>query len=100
MKTPFGDEDHHMDSFKPYQESHTGKSIPFLYYKPAKVPENDTWMVEKILKHRTYKGRQQWLVLWKGYTTPTWEGVEQFVGYAQDDWKEYNKTHSIPVVFE
>ena len=100
VKTPFGDEDHHMDSFKPYVESHTGKSIPFLYYKPPKVPESDTWTVEKILKHREYKGKQQWLVLWKGYTNPTWEGVEQFIGYAQDDWRDYNKKHKIPVVFE
>ena len=99
--TPYGDEDHHMDAMKPYTPELTGKSIPFLYYKPTTVPEGDTWIVEKILKHRKSRdGRLQWLVKWRGYEKTSWENAEQFVGYTQNDWKEYNLKHNISVKFE
>ena len=100
VQTPFGDEDHHMDSFKPYKTDLKGKSIPFLYYKPPTVPEDDNWIVEKILKHRQKDGRLQWLVKWKGHKQQTWEYAEQFVGHTQSDWKEYNQKHNIAVTFE
>ena len=77
-----------------------GKSIPFLYYKPPTVPEDDTWIVEKILKHKTTGGRLYWLVKWKGFDKPTWETAEKFVGYTQDDWKQYNLKNKLSVTFE
>ena len=89
-----------MDSFTPYQPGLQGKSIPFLYYKPPVVPEDDHWVVEKILKHRTSGDRLQWLVKWKGYDKPTWEPAEQFVGHTQQDWKEYNQAHKLAFTFE
>ena len=42
VQTLFGDEDHHVDSFKPYRPDLKGKSVPFQYSKPTSVPEEDT----------------------------------------------------------
>ena len=100
LKTPYGDEDHHVDSMKPYKPGLSGKSIPFLYYKPPTVPEDDTWVVEKILKHKKTGDRLQWLVKWKGYDKPSWESAEQFIAGAQEDWKEYNKKYKLAVTFD
>ena len=99
MQTAYGDEDVHMDSMKPYRPPLTGKSIPFLYYQPNTVPEDDTWIVEKILKHRLVDGRLEWLVQWKGFTKPTWETEDKFVGFTQKDWREYNQKHRLAVHF-
>ena len=100
VKTPFGSEDHHMDSFKPYYPDLKGKSIPFHYYRPQTAPEDDNWQVEKILKHRTIDGRTEWLVKWKGYDKSTWESAGQFVGYANSEWREYNKDNNLAVTFD
>jgi len=100
VQTAHGAQDDHMDSFKPYCPELTGKSIPFLYYRPSQVPEDDQWVVEKILKHRTQDDRTQWLVKWQGNDKPTWKVAEQFVGYTQEDWREYNLDHDIAVSFQ
>ena len=100
IQTPYGAEDHHIDHMKPYRPDLSGKSIPFMYYQPNTVPEGDTWIVEKILRHRKIGDRLEWLVKWRGYTKPTWETAEQFVGYTQDDWKEYNLKNRIAITFE
>ena len=100
VKTPYGDEDHHVDQMKLYKPELTGKNIPFLYYKPPTVPEDETWIVEKILKHKTTGGRLYWLVKWKGFEKPTWETAEKFVGYTQDDWKQYNLKNKLSIVFD
>ena len=100
MQTAYGPEDIHMDSMKPYRPPLTGKSIPFLYYQPTTVPdEDDTWIVEKILKHRETDGRMEWLVQWKGFVKPTWETADRFLGFTQQDWKDYNLKNSIAVKF-
>ena len=72
-----------MDQMKPYKLGLNGQKIPFLYYKPATVPEDNVWVVEKILKHRVINGRMSWLVQWKGYSKPTWESAENFVEYTR-----------------
>ena len=99
VQTAYGDEDVHMDSMKPYRPPLTGKSIPFLYYQPNTVPEDDTWIVEKILKHRLVDGRMEWLVQWKGFAKRTWETEDKFVGFTQKDWREYNQKHRLAVQF-
>ena len=99
VSTPYGEDDHHMDSFKPYMPGLRGEKLPFHYYRPHDVPEEDNWTVEKILKHRRKDGKLQWLVQWKGYSKPTWENMEQFIGYAQKDWMEYNRKCRLEVPF-
>jgi hypothetical protein len=100
VKTAFGDEDHHSDSFKLYCPELSGTAIPFQYYKPATIPEDDNWTVDRILKHRTVGDRLQWLVLWKGHPNLSWEYAEQFVGHTQNDCKLYNQKHKLAVTFE
>ena len=97
VQTAYGDEDCHMDSMKPYRPELSGKSIPFQYYQPSTIPEGDTWIVEKILKHRVSKGKTEWLVQWKGYSQPSWETADKFLGFMLKDWKEYNQKHDIAV---
>ena len=100
VQTPFGDEDHHMDSFKPYKPDLKGKCLPFQYYQPSSVPEDDTWVVEKILNHRVRNGKTQWHVKWKGHSQTTWEHADQFVANAQEDWRAYNQKHKILISFD
>ena len=59
VKTAAGDEDVHIDSMKPYTPELTGKSIPFLYYKPTVLPEDDTWVADKVLDYRISKDGKQ-----------------------------------------
>ena len=71
-----------------------------MYYKPREeIPHDDTYVVEKILKHRMHGGRMQWLVKWRGYddTHNTWEPAQQFVGFIQKDWTDYNRRHGVNV---
>ena len=53
---PQGTEAVHLERFKPYLKPLQGNSIPFLYFKPQKkLPESDTYTVEKIIAHRIKK---------------------------------------------
>ena len=99
VKTAFGDEDHHVDRMKPCIPGLHGKNIPFLHYQPSDIPEDDNWTVEKILKHKKVGDQLSWLVKWKGYDKPTWETADKFVGFTQDDWKEYNLKHKLFIMF-
>ena len=95
-----GIEDVHIDSMKPFISMPEGNSIPFYFYSPKSLfPHTDTWVVEKILDHRIYRGQQQWKVRWKGYGSEndTWEPASSFVGPIQLDWKEFNDKHKINV---
>ena len=95
-----GIEDVHIDSMKPFISTPEGNSIPFFYYSPkSQFPHTDTWVVEKILDHRIYRGQQQWKVRWKGYGSEndTWEPASSFVGPIQVDWKTFNEEHKINV---
>jgi hypothetical protein len=99
VNTPKGIEELHCESFKPYRPGLTGKSLPFHYYQPSMAPGSavEDWVVDKVLKHRKQKGKLQWLVLWKGYTTPTWEPLESFLSGIQDDWLKYNRKKGLDV---
>ena len=98
VRTPKGYEKLHADSFKPFCEPLNGPSIPVHYYKPPALPSSEeTWVVEKKLKHRMRKGVLQWLVKWKGFAKQTWEPAASFIGDFQTDWIEYNKKNNLPV---
>ena len=91
----------HMDCLKPYLPDISGEAIPCYYYKILVVTErSDTYVVEKILKHRTNKaGHQEWLVKWRGYRKATWEPVQSFIEDFQIDWLEYNRKENVTVDF-
>jgi transposase InsO family protein len=100
---PTGIESVHMDCFKPYMATPSGKAIPFLYYKPRKdLPETDEYIVEKILEHKIEKGVPLWKVRWKGYgpEEDSWEPAKSFVGFIQQDWKKWNKQHGVNIPLE
>lgn len=64
---PHGEKDVHMDRFKIYLPALDGTKVPFHFIRPRKdVPQDDTYVVEKILDHRIRNGKHQWLVKWKG----------------------------------
>jgi hypothetical protein len=92
--------DLHTDRLKMYLPHIDGTKIALDYYKPhRRVPEDDTYLVEKILAHRTRAGQKQWKVHWKGYDNDfdTWEPASSFIGHLQQDWLAYNKRHHIQV---
>jgi hypothetical protein len=98
VSLPSGVEDFHMDCFKPYLSPPDGKAIPCHYFKPRpKLPETDDFVVQKILDHKIDKGIHYWKVRWKGYgpEEDSWEPASSFVGYIQQDWKLWNKSHGI-----
>ena len=97
--TPYGIEDHCADQMKKYRPELQEQRIPFSYYKPSLIPEDGTWTVEKIMKHRTVNGRTDWLVQWRGYDRPSWESAEQFLGSTQEDWLQYNREKGISIAF-
>jgi hypothetical protein len=100
VATMDGPEDLHMDSFKMYTAPPSGKAIPCWFYRPApKLPEGDSFVIDKILKHRHRNGKHEWLVRWKGYgpEDDTWEPTSSFIGDIQQDWTEWNKTRGIKI---
>jgi transposase InsO family protein len=100
---PQGSEDVHMERFKPYLPPNNRRAIPFHYFKPQpKLPETDTYIVDKIVDYRVKKGIQQWRIRWRGYgeEEDTWAPARNFVGYIQSDWKRWNKEHKIIVPLE
>ena len=100
VSLPRGVEDMHMDNFKPYLTPPDGKAIPFHYFKPRpKLPETDEYVVQKILDHKVDRGIHLWKVRWKGYgpEEDSWEPASSFIGYVQQDWKLWNKSHGIIV---
>ena len=75
-----------------------GTKIKLHYYRPqAIVPEDDSWVVDKILRHRIHNGKHQWLVHWRGYDAlhDSWEPARTFVGFLQQDWLRFNRDHHI-----
>ena len=92
--------DVHADRLKMYLPHVDGTKIVMNYYKPQRqVPEDDTYVVEKILAHRIRNGQKQWKVQWQGYDHDfdTWEPASSFVGHLQQDWMEYNHRNHIEV---
>ena len=92
--------DVHADRLKMYLPHVDGTKIVLNYYKPqTKVPEDDTYVVEKIMEHRTRNGKCQWKVNWQGYdhSYDTWEPASSFVGHLQQDWMDYNRRHHLEV---
>ena len=90
----------HTDRLKMYLPHVNGSKIVLNYYRPHReVPEDDSMIVEKILKHRIRDGQYQWYVRWKGYDDAhnTWEPLSSFVGYVQQDWADYNRRHHLPI---
>ena len=79
-----------------------GNNIKLHYFRPdTPIPEDDSFVVEKILAHRVRRGQHQWKVRWKGYdpSFDTWEPASSFVGYIQMDWTQFNKDNHIDVGF-
>jgi hypothetical protein len=77
-----------------------GKKKFMNYYRPQQeVPEDDTYVVEKIVAHRNKNGQRQWKVQWQGYDRDfdTWEPATSFVGHLQQDWMQYNRKHRLDV---
>jgi hypothetical protein len=100
VAVPTGIESFHMDDFKPYLSPPDGKVIPFLYFKPRNtIPEGDDYIVDKIIGHKIDKGKHYWRVRWRGYGSEedTWEPASSFVGYLQQDWKQWNKENNVTV---
>ena len=79
VNTPCGQDDYFLDQMKEYRQDTTGPRITLAYYEPTVLPEDDTWKVDKILKHRLKNGRLEWQVLWRGHSKPTWEKAEHFL---------------------
>jgi hypothetical protein len=80
-----------------------GTKIVMNYYRPHRdVPEDDSYVVDKILRHRVRDGQHQWYVRWKGYddSANTWEPASSFIGYVQKDLMDYNKKHHVNVPLE
>ena len=93
-----GVQDIHMERMKMYLPKIDRKKIELHYYKPSQpLPENDTYVVDRILKHRIKNGKHQWLVRWRGYDSfqDTWEPASSFVGYLQQDWMRWNRDNHL-----
>ena len=92
--------DVHVDRMKLYLPHVDGPKIVLNYYKPHRqVPEDYSWIVDKIVAHRTRGGQREWKVQWKGHDhdADSWEPASSFVGHFQSDWIAYNKRHHIDV---
>ena len=92
--------DVHADRLKMYLPQVDGTKIILNYYRPHRqVPEDDSYVVEKILAHRIRHGQRQWKLQWQGYDDDfdTWEPASSFVGHLQQDWMDYNRQHHIEV---
>ena len=103
ISTVNGRLDVHQERLKPYLYKIDGTKVSLLYFQPkVEFPEDDTFIVEDILRHRQRHGVDQWLVKWKGYddTMNTWEPAECFIGAIQKDWVEFNRRHRIPFKLE
>ena len=93
-------QDVHADRLKMYLPTIDGDKIKLHYYRPhCDLPEDDSWIVAKILGHRLRGGKLQWRVRWRGYdeSYDSWEPAASFVGYLQLDWLRYNKDHHVHV---
>ena len=102
VSTPDGIIELHPEDLKSYYPPVGKNGVPFHHYCPSQPePENNTYVLEKILAHRICKksGRLQWLCRWKGYGPEhdTWNYAEDFVHGVQSDWADYNKMHKIKV---
>jgi len=91
----------HMDSLKPYCPPLKGECLRFSVSRPDPIPtrDEDTWIVERILRHRIHRGKLQWLVKWQDSETEIWAPVFSFISGTQTDWVAYNKKHKLDVSF-
>ena len=90
----------HADRLKMYLPHVDGTKIVLNFYRPHRqVPEDDSFVVDKILSHRIRNGQRQWKVQWQGYDHDfdTWEPASSFVGHLQQDRIAYNRKHHIDV---
>jgi len=71
----------HMSLLTPYKE--TDRHGPnFLEPPPDLIDGEEEWEIEKILGHRTYQKKKQYLIQWKGYAP------------AHDSWTDESGLHA------
>ena len=95
---PEGIQNVHIDRLKLYLPKIDSTKNILHFFKPHEpIPEDDAFVVEKILSHRVKTGKHQWLVKWKGYDNSfnSWEPATSFVGYLQQDWLKFNRDNHI-----
>eukprot|EP00730_Choanoeca_flexa_P016043 TRINITY_DN7502_c0_g1_i3.p1 TRINITY_DN7502_c0_g1~~TRINITY_DN7502_c0_g1_i3.p1 ORF type:complete len:366 (+),score=74.44 TRINITY_DN7502_c0_g1_i3:27-1124(+) len=81
-----GADDHNADlELKGYNDTHRD-----LEMEEEEVEDDDVYEVEKILKHRTFKGQKQYRIKWRGYSNNhnTWEPEENIAGDALEEYFE------------
>ena len=92
--------DIYADRLKLYLANVDGTKIILNYYRPHhEVPEDDSFVVEKIIGHRMRADQRQWRVRWQGYdpSFDSWEQAASFICLLQQDWMRYNRQHHIDV---
>ena len=85
---------------KPHLENeYSQEKLKMFQYLPTQTDIEiglDEWEVDKILQHRKNKqGKLEFLVLWKGYTDPTWEPLMNFIHWYSSDWRNYVAQHKL-----
>jgi hypothetical protein len=97
---PDGEIEVNQERLKMYIPPFFGKSEPLFYHCPElRVPENEVWNVEKVLKHKIVKGKLKWLVRWEGYDSShdSWEPAGHFLPGYNKVWTEYNEKNKVKV---
>ena len=96
---PSGKTDVHVERLKLYLPRLDGKKTELLYFQPLlEIPEDDAFVVDRIVRHRRVDGRLEWLVKWQGYDSSfnSWEPAESFLGSVPEKWLRYNRSHKLP----
>ena len=91
VSVPDGACELHGEDLKTYYPPKGKNGVPYHFYCPeSTTPEKDTYVLEKIVEHRTDRrsGKIQWRCRWKGYgpEEDTWQFAEDFVHGFQRDW--------------
>ena len=86
----------HISVLTPYRETvEYGRSFP--QPAPDLIEGQEEWEIDQIISHRTYRGRRQYLVSWKGYppSENTWLPPAEFK-HAQTVLNAYKKKKNLP----
>jgi len=80
----------HASLLTPYKETDK-HGLNFLELPPDLIDGEEEWEIEKILRHRTYRKKKQYLIRWKGYTPAHDSWINESGLHAPELLADYKK---------
>ena len=85
----------------PFRDPVSGDRVPPQFYTDREeTVDSESFIVEKILRHRKRGKKVEWEVKFQGYPETEWHPLESFLHDVNEDRQKYNATHGLESTFQ